>query len=71
MNPKDDTELLLARVEEMRDYQRKYFKYRMESYKKQAIEAEKKVDKLIDQLKARGYDVKRFKSNNQKPNELF
>jgi hypothetical protein len=63
IEPKDDLELLMARVEQMRGHQRDYFARKTQTDKKLSIELEKQVDELIRQLRRRGYNPERFKTN--------
>lgn len=58
---KDDIEILMARVEEMRAAQRDYFARRMTADKKRSIALEQEVDNLCHQLRRRGYNPDRYK----------
>ncbi|MEO6610721.1 MAG: hypothetical protein ABIT05_01270 [Chitinophagaceae bacterium] len=61
---KDDIELLMARVEEMRTAQRDFFARKMNADKRIAIAREIELDALLRQLRKR-YDPTRFKNRTE------
>lgn len=64
-NEKDDIELLMLRVEDMRTAQRDYFARRMPADKKLAMGRESGVDELLKTLRRRGYNPERFRSSTE------
>lgn len=67
---RDDLELLLCRVLEMRTHQTDFFKRKMPADLKLSKQKESEVDRLIKQFRSNGYDPERFKSSGpseQKP----
>lgn len=69
-NVKDDLELLMARVSEMRTHQRDYFARGMKLDLSMSKQKEREVDELMARLRARGYDGSRF-TNKTEQNKLF
>ncbi len=65
MDPIQDLELLMNRVNKMREKQIQFFSSRNEVTKKQAIELEKQVDQLMIQLRKKGYDPSKYDPNYQ------
>ena len=62
---REDIELLMARVEEMRRHQKDFFARRMPADKQLAIAKEIHVDELCRQFRKRGYNPDRFKVNTE------
>lgn len=66
----DDVELLMARVEEMREAQNSYFRFKGETWLKKSKAKEKALDDVVKMLRRKGYNPDRFKTN-QQSNEIF
>lgn len=65
-DPKNDTELLLGAVIEMRSHQRNFFRNRLDIDKLKSIRAEQDCDRLCMRLKIEGYKPRRqFKDDTQ------
>lgn len=62
---KDDIELLMARVEQMRQAQRDYFTRKMTADKKLSIALEGNLDELLKQYRRKGYNPDRFKTKSE------
>lgn len=57
---KEDIELLMNRVEAMREAQRHYFRFRGDTWKKKSMGLEMNVDALCKLLRRKGYDPGKF-----------
>lgn len=70
MTDKEEIELLMLRVCEMRNAQRLYFKFKDQIYMKEAKAKEARVDDLVYALKRRGFDPNNMKDKTEQ-NKLF
>lgn len=70
MDERNDLELLLARVEEVRDAQKTYFKLRNDVNLAKSKAREAALDEVIKLMRKKGYDPEKFKVTPNK-NELF
>lgn len=70
MSERDDMELLMARVDEMRQAQKDHERFKTDTWKKKKQVKEGILDEVFYQLKRKGYDPNRFKTN-QQSNEIF
>jgi hypothetical protein len=57
-----EVELLIARVEEMREAQKEFFENRMKSSLGLAKDKERAVDEIIRQFRTAGYNPDKFKT---------
>lgn len=62
MSERDDIELLMQRIQEVREAQRQYFNNRNDTNLRHCKALEQALDDLLKQLRRKGYDPDRFKT---------
>ena len=71
MNEREDLELLLARVLQLREAQIYYATQKNTSNEKKKIAAERALDEVMKTMVKKGYNPDRFKTGPAKTNNLF
>lgn len=71
MDERNDLELLLARIQQVREAQIYYATQKNTANEKKRIAAERSLDEVMKTLVKKGYNSDRFKAGPAKTNNLF